>query len=70
MFYEKNIDLYSRWKLAEDLSSKLQELMVVYCENFYYTQKFQNQVYNKGIKPRKYAPNDKIWLNRKYIKIN
>ena len=42
--------------------------MIVCRENLYYAQELQKQAYNKGIKPRSYAPNNKIWLNSKYIK--
>ena len=37
-------------------------------KNLHYAQKLQKQAYNKGVKPKSYAPSDKIWLNNKYIK--
>ena len=37
-------------------------------ENFKHTQNLQKQAYNKGIKPKSYAPSNKVWLNSKYIK--
>ena len=42
--------------------------MIVCGENFHYTQELQKEVHNKGVKPRSYAPSDKVWLNSKYIK--
>ena len=43
--------------------------MIVCRKNLYYAQKLQKRANNKGVKPRSYAPNDKVWLNSKYIKI-
>lgn len=37
-------------------------------ENFYYTQKLQKCTNNKGVKPKSYAPGDKVWFNYKYLK--
>ena len=43
--------------------------MVTVCwENLHDTQELQKRAYNKGVKPRSYTPNDKVWLNNKYIK--
>ena len=42
--------------------------MIVCQKNFYHAQKLQKQAHNKGVKPRSYAPNEKVWLNNKYIK--
>ena len=41
--------------------------MTVCRENLYHAQELQKQGYNKGVKPRNYAPGDIIWLNSKYI---
>ena len=43
--------------------------MAVCRENLYHAHKFQKRAYDKGVKPRSYAPSDKVWLNSKYIKI-
>ena len=32
-------------------------------ENLHPTQELQKQAYDKSVKPRSYAPNDKVWLN-------
>ena len=42
--------------------------MTVCRKNLHHGQKFQKQAHNKGVKPRSYGPNDKVWLNSKYIK--
>lgn len=34
--YKEDIDLRSKWKLADELSTKLGELMTVYRENLYH----------------------------------
>ncbi len=41
--------------------------MTLYRKNLYHTQKLQKQVYNKVVKPKSYAPSNKVWLNSKYI---
>ena len=42
--------------------------MIVCWENLQYAQNLQKQAYNKNTKPKSYAPDDKVWLNSKYIK--
>ena len=41
MSYEEDIDLRSRSKLVEELSSELEELLLVYRKNLYHAQEFQ-----------------------------
>ena len=48
---------------------ELLELIAIYRENFYHAQEVQKQAHDKAVKPRSYAPGDKVWLNSKYIKI-
>ena len=43
--------------------------MTVFQKNLHHAQELQKQAHDKGVKPRSYAPSDKIWLNNKYIKI-
>ena len=43
--------------------------MIVCRENLYHAQELQKRAHNKSVKPRSYAPGDKIWLNSQYIKI-
>ena len=42
--------------------------MIVYQKNLYRTQKLQKQANDKSVKPKNYAPDNKVWLNTKYIK--
>lgn len=48
--------------------AKLRQLMIIYQENLYHTQKLQKRAYNKYVKPRSYVASNKICLNTKYIK--
>ena len=42
--------------------------MTVCRENLHHTQKLQKRAHNESVKPKSYAPSDKVWLNNKYIK--
>ena len=42
--------------------------MIVCRENLHLAQELQKRAHDKGVKPRSYAPGDKVWLNSKYIK--
>ena len=70
VFYkeEEILDLHSNSKTAKELSSELQELMIVYQQNFHHAQNLKKQVYNKGVKLQNNAPSNKIWLNSKHFK--
>ncbi len=68
IFNKEDINPCSYSKSAEELVNKLKDLMTIYRKNLYHTQKLQKQYYNKTIKPKSYAPSDKVWLNSKYIK--
>ena len=39
MSYKKDVDFYSKSKLANKLLAELRQLIIVYKENFYYAQK-------------------------------
>ena len=69
MFFKKNIDSRSRSNSPNEISAELKELMIICRKNLYYAQKFQKRVYNKDVKSKNYAPDYKVWLNSKYIKI-
>ena len=64
--YKEDINPRSKFKLADKLWTELWELMIVCRENLYHVQEFHMQAHNKAIKPRSFAPGDKIWLNSKY----
>ena len=68
MSYEENVNSRFRSKSADKLLAELRELMIVCQENLYYAQELQKQAHDKGVKPRGYAPSEKIWFNSKYIK--
>ena len=68
MSYKDDVDPCSKSKSADELSAELRELMIVCRENLYHAQELQKRANNKGVKPRSYAPGDKVWLNSKYIK--
>ena len=66
--YKEDIDTCSRSKTTDELTKELRNLMAACKENLQHTQELQKQAHNKGIKPKSYVPNEKIWLNSKYIK--
>ena len=68
MSYKEDVDPRSQSKSANELSAELKELMIVCRENLHHAQELQKRAHDKGVKPRSYAPGEKIWLNSKYIK--
>ena len=66
--FEEDTDPRSQSKSADELLAELRDLMTVCRENLHHAQELQKQAHNKGVKPRSYAPGDKVWLNSKYIK--
>ena len=66
--YKEDIDPCSKSKPVNDLASDLRKLMAIYWENLQHAPDLQKRAYDKGTKPRSYVPNDKVWLNSKYIK--
>ena len=68
MSYKDDVNPRSKSKSADKLSEKLRKLMIVCRKNLHYAQELQKRAHNKGVKPRSYAPGNKVWLNSKYIK--
>ena len=68
MSYEEDVDPRSQSQSADELSAELRELMIVCQENLHHAQELQKRAHDKGVKPRSYAPGEKVWLNSKYIK--
>ena len=68
MSYKEDVDPRSKFKSADELLAELKELMIVCQENLHHAQKLQKRARDKNVKPRSYAPGDKVWLNSKYIK--
>ena len=66
--YEEDVDLRSPSKSAKELATELKELLTVCRENLQHAQDLQKRHHNKKVKLRSYGPDDKVWLNRKYIK--
>ena len=60
ILYKEDVDSRSKFKSADELSVELRKLMVVCQENLHHTQEFQKQAHDKGVKPRSYAPSDKV----------
>ena len=69
MSYEEEVDPRSKFKSADKLSAELRELIIVCQETIHHAQELVKRVYNKNIKCRCNAPNKKVWLYSKYIKI-
>ena len=67
--YKGDVNPQSRSKTADQLPTELDTLMSVYRENFQHAHEFQKHYHAKHAKPKRYAPKDKVWLNKKYIKI-
>ena len=70
MLYKEDVDPRSKSKSADKLLTELRELIIICRKNVHHAQKLQKRAHNKGVKPRNYAPSDKVWLNSKYIKTN
>ena len=68
VFYEENVDSYSKSKVADTLTKELKNLIASCRENLQHTQELQKRAHDKGAKPKNYAPSEKAWLNSKYIK--
>ena len=66
--YKEDLDPPSKSRTAEELSSKLRELITVCQQKLHHAQELQKQAYDKGAKPQSYAPGDKIWLSSKHLK--
>ena len=65
---EEILDPRSKSRTAEELSSELRELMIVCQQNLHHAQELQKRAHDKGVKPRSYAPGDKVWLSSKHLK--
>ena len=68
MSYKEDVDPRFQFKSADELSAELRELMIICQENLHHAQELQKRAHDKGVKPRSYAPSEKVWLNSKYIK--
>ena len=66
--YEEDLDPRSKSKSAKEPSSELQNLMAVCQQNLHHAQKLQKRAHNKSVKPRIYAPGNKVWLSSKHLR--
>ena len=66
--FEEDTNPRSQSKSADKLLVELQNQMTIYQKNLYHAQKLQKQAHNRGVKPKSYTADDKVWLNNKYIK--
>ena len=66
--YKENLDPRSKSRTTEELSSELQELMIVCQQNVHHAQELQKQAHDKDVKPQSYAPGDMVWLSSKHLK--
>ena len=66
--YKEDLDPRSKSRTAEELSSKLRELMTVCQQNLHHAQELQKQAQNKVVKPQSYVPGNKVWLSSKHLK--
>ena len=68
MLYEEEFDPRSKSNSMDKISVEQRKLMIVCQENLYFAQEVQKWAHNKGIKPKSYALNEKVWSNSTYIK--
>ena len=68
MWYKDDVDPWSKSKSVDKLSAELRELMIVCRKNLFHAQELQKQAHDKVTKPKSYVPNNKVWLNSKYVK--
>ena len=68
VFFEDDVDPRSRSRSANELAKELRELIEICQQNLFHAQELQKRTHNKSVKPRSYAPGEKVWLNSKYIK--
>ncbi len=59
---------HSQLKSADELATKLTELIAICSKKFKYAQEVQKWYHDKHTKPRCYALDKKLWLNNNYIK--
>ena len=66
--FKDDVNPRSRSCSADELAKKLRELMDICQQNLFHAQELQKRANDKSVKPRSYAPREKVWLNSKYIK--
>lgn len=69
VFFKNKYDARSRSFLANELATKLRELINIYCQNILPLQELQKQAYDKGVNSQSCTLGKKVWFNNKHIKI-
>ena len=68
VFFEDDIDPHSRFCSANKQIKELRKSMDICQQNLLHAQELQKKLHDKGVKSQNYAPEEKVWLNSKYIK--
>ncbi len=68
VLFKEDVNPYSRSCSADELAEELRELMKVCYYNLLHAQELQKKAHHKRVKSHSYAPDEKLWLNSKYIK--
>ena len=66
--FEDKFDVRFRSSLSKELAMELRELINICHQNLLHAQDLQKQANNKRLKLWNYTPNEKVWLNSRYIK--
>lgn len=60
VFYEKDINLQLKLKLAKKLLDQIFKYITTFCKNLYHAQKLQKRSYNKYVKPTSFTLREKV----------
>ena len=68
-FFEDDVNPRSRSCFADKLAKELRDMIDICQQNLLHAQELQKRAHDKSVKPQSYTPDEKVWLNSKYIKI-
>ena len=66
--FEDDVDPRFKFCSANELANELRKLMNICQQNLLHIQELQKRAHDKGVKPRSYALEEKVWLNSKYMR--
>lgn len=69
IFFENETNTRLKFRLANKLTKGMRYLILIYQQNLLHGQKLQKRAYDKSVKLCSYVPDEKIWLESKYIKM-
>lgn len=69
VFFEKDVNPWSKLKLVDKLIIKLKKLITIYKKYLQYVYEFQKSYHTKYAKAKSYVPGEKVWWNSSSIKI-